>query len=102
MKPGQPTSPAWIKLTRQLARLLRGLPAKVNLIPFNPFPGSGYTRSPLSAINSFRDILMQAGLITITRRTRGEDIDAACGQLVGKVVAKAARRRAAIGAAARI
>ncbi len=79
---------------RQLVRLLRNLPAKVNLIPFNPFPGSGYTRSPLSAINSFRDILMQAGLITITRRTRGEDIDAACGQLVGKVVPRAARLRA--------
>ncbi len=84
---------------RQLARLLRGLPAKINLIPFNPFPGSGYTRSPLSAIDNFRDILMQAGLITITRRTRGEDIDAACGQLVGRVVPKAARLRAAIGEA---
>jgi 23S rRNA (adenine2503-C2)-methyltransferase len=85
---------------RELARLLRGLPAKVNLIPFNPFPGSGYTRSPLSAINRFRDLLMQAGLIAITRRTRGEDIDAACGQLVGRVVPKAARLRAAAEARA--
>ena len=84
---------------RELARRLRGLPAKVNLIPFNPFPGSGYTRSPLSVINNFRDILMQAGLIAITRRTRGEDIDAACGQLVGRVVPKAARLRAATGEA---
>lgn len=85
---------------RQLARLLRDFPAKINLIPFNPFPGTGYTRSPLSAINRFRDILMQSGLITITRRTRGEDIDAACGQLVGKVAPKAARHRAAMEARA--
>jgi 23S rRNA (adenine2503-C2)-methyltransferase len=85
---------------RELARLLRGLPAKVNLIPFNPFPGAGYTRSPLSAINRFRDILMQAGLIAITRRTRGEDIDAACGQLVGKVAPRAARHRATLEARA--
>jgi 23S rRNA (adenine2503-C2)-methyltransferase len=81
---------------RELARLLKGLPAKVNLIPFNPFPGAGYTRSPLPAINRFRDLLMQAGLIAITRRTRGEDIDAACGQLVGRVAAKAARHRTAL------
>jgi len=79
---------------RELARILRGLPAKINLIPFNPFPGSGYTRSPQATIDRFREILMQAGLIAITRRTRGDDIDAACGQLVGKVVPRAARLRA--------
>lgn len=78
---------------RQLARLLRGRPAKINLIPFNPFPGSGYTRSSKQNIDRFRDILVEAGLITITRKTRGEDIDAACGQLVGEVVSRARRRR---------
>jgi 23S rRNA (adenine2503-C2)-methyltransferase len=78
---------------RELARRLRGLPAKINLIPFNPFPGSGYTRSPQATIDCFREILMQAGLIAITRRTRGDDIDAACGQLVGRVVPRAARLR---------
>jgi 23S rRNA (adenine2503-C2)-methyltransferase len=78
---------------RELSRKLRGIPAKINLIPFNPFPGSGYTRSPQPTIDRFREILMQAGLIAITRRTRGDDIDAACGQLVGKVVPRAARLR---------
>ena len=83
---------------RALGKLLRGLPAKVNLIPFNPFPASGYTRSPPARIDRFRDILVQAGLITITRKTRGDDIDAACGQLVGQVAARAGRvRRAQLG-----
>jgi 23S rRNA (adenine2503-C2)-methyltransferase len=76
---------------RQLARLLQGLPGKVNLIPFNPFPGAAYTRSSAETIDRFRDILVNAGIITITRKTRGEDIDAACGQLVGKVIPRAAR-----------
>jgi len=79
------------KEARQLAGLLQGFPAKVNLIPFNPFPGSGYTCSRKQDIDRFRDILMQSGLITITRKTRGDDIDAACGQLVGQVVARAKR-----------
>lgn len=70
---------------RQLVRLLQGMPCKVNLIPFNPFPGTAYRRSPPHVIDAFRDRLMKAGIITITRRTRGDDIDAACGQLVGKV-----------------
>ncbi|MBI2969524.1 MAG: 23S rRNA (adenine(2503)-C(2))-methyltransferase RlmN [Gammaproteobacteria bacterium] len=78
---------------RQLGRLLQGMPAKVNLIPFNPFQGSGYTRSTQDAIDRFREILMQGGLIAITRKTRGDDIDAACGQLVGQVVPRAARLR---------
>ena len=76
---------------RQLAALLRGRPAKINLIPFNPFPGSGYTRSAQDTINQFRDILIAADLITITRKTRGDDINAACGQLVGKVLPRAKR-----------
>ncbi len=68
-----------------LVKLLRGLPAKVNLIPFNPFPQTPYQCSISKTIDHFRDILMQAGLITVTRKTRGSDIDAACGQLAGKV-----------------
>ena len=75
----------------ELARLLKGFPAKINLIPFNPFPDSGYTCSRRSDIDRFREILMEQGLITVTRKTRGDDIDAACGQLVGQVVARAKR-----------
>ena len=78
----------------QLGLLLKGFPAKINLIPFNPFPESGYTCSRKSDIDKFRDILMQHGIITITRKTRGNDIDAACGQLVGQVAARAKRFRA--------
>ncbi len=70
---------------RELAKLLRGKPAKLNLIPFNPFPGTQYRRSPQAAIERFRDELMQRGLIVTTRKTRGDDIDAACGQLAGQV-----------------
>jgi 23S rRNA (adenine2503-C2)-methyltransferase len=71
---------------RALARLLKGHPAKVNLIPFNPFPGTRYRRSPAAAIQRFRDELLQRGLLATIRRTRGEDIDAACGQLAGRVI----------------
>ena len=78
---------------RQLAGLIKGFPAKINLIPFNPFPDSGYTCSPRHVIDRFREILIQHGLVTITRKTRGTDIDAACGQLVGQVMAKAKRHR---------
>ena len=70
---------------RRLARLLRGKPAKVNLIPFNSFPGTGYRRSSEPAIEDFREVLREADIMTITRRTRGDDIDAACGQLAGRV-----------------
>ena len=69
---------------RELARVLQPLPSKVNLIPFNPFPGSGYTTSNSGAVERFRRILMDAGYTTVTRRTRGDDIDAACGQLAGR------------------
>jgi 23S rRNA (adenine2503-C2)-methyltransferase len=71
---------------RDLARLLRGQPAKINLIPFNPFPGSRYRRSPAPVIQQFRDELIQRGLIATVRKTRGDDIDAACGQLAGRVL----------------
>ena len=76
---------------RRLTRRLAGVPAKVNLIPFNPFPGARYRRSPDAAIDRFRDVLMAAGLMTITRKTRGGDIDAACGQLAGRVVPRSRR-----------
>ncbi len=71
---------------RELARLLRGHPAKVNLIPFNPFPGTRYKRSSAAAIHEFRDELLQRGVLATIRRTRGDDIDAACGQLAGRVI----------------
>jgi 23S rRNA (adenine2503-C2)-methyltransferase len=71
---------------RALAALLKGHPAKVNLIPFNPFPGTRYKRSPQPAILKFRDELIQRGVLATIRRTRGDDIDAACGQLAGKVI----------------
>ncbi len=70
---------------KALIRLLQGIPSKVNLIPFNPFPGTDYRSSPPERIDAFRQRLIRAGIITITRKTRGDDIDAACGQLVGKV-----------------
>jgi 23S rRNA (adenine2503-C2)-methyltransferase len=70
---------------RELVQLLRGRPAKVNLIPFNTFPGTRYRRSPAPVIERFRDYLNSHGVIATTRRTRGDDIDAACGQLVGRV-----------------
>ena len=70
---------------RELARLLRGKPAKLNLIPFNPFPGTHFRRSPMPVITAFRDELIQRGVLATIRRTRGDDIDAACGQLAGRV-----------------
>ena len=65
--------------------------AKVNLIPFNPFPESLYKTSKNSTIDKFQDILHQSGIRTTTRRTRGDDVDAACGQLAGKVLDKSRR-----------
>ena len=70
---------------RELSRLLINRPAKVNLIPFNPFPGSIYRRSSQAIVNQFRQVLLDAGIITVTRKTRGDDIAAACGQLAGQV-----------------
>jgi len=70
---------------RQLGRVLKGVPSKVNLIPFNPFPGSGYECSSQKTIDRFRQIVHETGIVTVTRKTRGDDIAAACGQLVGEV-----------------
>jgi len=69
---------------RRLADLLAGIPAKVNLIPFNPFPQAEFRRSPQAAIDRFRDLLLERGMVAVTRTPRGEDIDAACGQLQGR------------------
>ena len=76
---------------RELAALVGDLSCKFNLIPFNPFPLSGYRRSTNVAIQRFRDVLMSAGFIVTTRKTRGDDIDAACGQLAGQVLDKTGR-----------
>jgi 23S rRNA (adenine2503-C2)-methyltransferase len=70
---------------RALSAILADMPAKVNLIPFNGFPSATYRRSDAGAIDRFRDVLLQAGLMTVTRKPRGDDIAAACGQLAGRV-----------------
>lgn len=70
---------------RALARLLGEFPAKVNLIPFNPFPTSGYARSSRGRVERFAAVLESAGILTLKRTTRGDDIDAACGQLAGDI-----------------
>ncbi len=80
-----------VEHARQLVKLLKDVPSKINLIPFNPFDETQYERSSQTAINKFRDILIKNGLITITRKTRGDDIDAACGQLAGRVQDKTKR-----------
>lgn len=70
---------------RELAKILQDIPSKINLIPFNPFPQTAFKRSSQKRISRFADILIAQGCIVTTRRTRGDDIDAACGQLVGRV-----------------
>lgn len=78
---------------KQLITLLKGIRAKVNLIPFNPFPNTIYRRSSFETIDYFQNLLIQAGINCITRKTRGEQIDAACGQLVGQVKDRTRRTR---------
>ena len=78
---------------RELIGLVRDVPCKFNLIPFNPFPNSGYERSSNENIRVFRDILQQAGFVVTVRKTRGDDIDAACGQLAGQVQDKTRRQQ---------
>lgn len=78
---------------RQLLTLLSDVPAKVNLIPFNSFPGTDYTSSSISQIDKFREVLMNKGLHTTIRKTRGDDIDAACGQLAGDFMDKTTRSK---------
>ena len=77
---------------RELLSLVKDVPCKFNLIPFNPFPNSGYNRSSNENIRIFREILQEAGLVVTVRKTRGDDIDAACGQLAGQVKDKTRRQ----------
>jgi 23S rRNA (adenine2503-C2)-methyltransferase len=81
-----------LEYARELTRLMREIECKFNLIPFNPFPNSGFNSSSWSQILKFQKVLQNAGYITTVRKTRGEDIDAACGQLVGKVNDKTKRQ----------
>jgi 23S rRNA (adenine2503-C2)-methyltransferase len=78
---------------RELIKLLKDIPTLMNLIPFNPFEGSGYKTSSRNAIMRFSEILHKAGMTTVVRKTRGDDIDAACGQLAGKIEDKSRRHR---------
>jgi 23S rRNA (adenine2503-C2)-methyltransferase len=77
---------------RQLLELVREVPCKFNLIPFNPFPNSEFRRSQAETIRRFSSILNEGGIVTTTRKTRGDDIDAACGQLAGDIEDKTQRR----------
>jgi 23S rRNA (adenine2503-C2)-methyltransferase len=77
---------------RELVRTLEGTPAKVNLIPFNSFPDSGFERTDPDRVRLFQKVLLDAGIIATVRRTRGDDIDAACGQLAGQVVNRMKRK----------
>ena len=82
----------------ELTRLLKKVPCKINLIPFNPFPHSGYERPSNNAVRRFQESLQEAGFNVTVRRTRGDDIDAACGQLVGQVADKTRRSERYIAA----
>ena len=86
-----------VEQAKELAVLLKDYPCKINLIPFNDFPDSGYQRPSGNAVSRFWQVLIDAGFVVTVRTTRGDDIDAACGQLVGEVVdrtRRAARHRA--------
>lgn len=80
-----------VQQAHELVALVRDVPCKFNLIPFNPFPQTHYRRSKADAIAKFRDVLVQADIVTTVRKTRGDDIDAACGQLAGQVQDKTKR-----------
>ncbi|HQW20409.1 MAG TPA: 23S rRNA (adenine(2503)-C(2))-methyltransferase RlmN [Rhodocyclaceae bacterium] len=81
---------------RELLRLTRDVPCKFNLIPFNPFPQSGFRHSSPERVRRFADILMAAGVVTTTRKRRGDDIAAACGQLAGQVQDRSSRTAGAV------
>jgi 23S rRNA (adenine2503-C2)-methyltransferase len=76
---------------RELVKVLKSIPCKLNLIPFNPYPQAIYECSDRKTIDQFREYVVSKGIVTVTRKTRGEDIDAACGQLVGRVKDKSRR-----------
>ena len=77
---------------RELVRTLASVPSKVNLIPFNPFPDSGFEKTDPDRVRLFQKILIEAGMVATVRKTRGDDIDAACGQLAGQVVNRMKRK----------
>jgi 23S rRNA (adenine2503-C2)-methyltransferase len=77
---------------RELATLVREVPCKFNLIPFNPFPHSEFRTSSRNRIVAFQRILQDAGMVATIRKTRGDDIDAACGQLAGQIQDRTKRR----------
>lgn len=84
---------------RELAARVADVRCKINLIPFNPFANSGFRRSPAEVVRRFAALLNEAGIVTTTRKTRGDDIDAACGQLAGRVRDRARRAHDLMGAA---
>jgi len=84
---------------KSLVQLLAGIPSKLNLIPFNPFPGSEFVTSPPEQVEAFRLQILRSGILAVTRKTRGNEIAAACGQLVGRVRDRS-RRVARLQAAA--
>ena len=77
---------------RELLELTREVPCKFNLIPFNPFPDAGFRRSPAERVRAFQAVLLEAGAVATVRKTRGEEIDGACGQLAGRVQDRSKRR----------
>ena len=81
---------------KELVRLLKNIKCKINLIPFNPFPESGLKRSTAQRIHAFASILLDAGMVATVRKTRGDDIAAACGQLAGDVVDRTRVRERAV------
>ena len=83
---------------QEVLALVERVPCKINLIPFNPFPGTGYRRSSRESISAFSQSLNAAGIVTTVRKTRGEDIDAACGQLAGQVIDRTRRAGKFVGA----
>ena len=88
-----------VRHAHELVSLVRDVPCKLNLIPFNPFSQTRYRRSRPESIQRFRDVLMQADIVTTTRKTRGDDIAAACGQLAGQVQDKSRRNLRVVGVA---
>jgi 23S rRNA (adenine2503-C2)-methyltransferase len=89
-----------VQQARELIALVRDVPCKFNLIPFNPIPQAEYQRSSAEAVLRFRDTLMEADIVTTIRKTRGDDIAAACGQLAGRVLDKTKRTRRVMGVGA--
>lgn len=86
-----------VQHARELIDLVRNVPCKFNLIPFNPFPQAPYQRSDMEAMKRFRDVLIQAGIVTTIRKVRGDDIAAACGQLAGQVQDRTKRTHRLVG-----